>query len=105
MPGATVADASLDAQFIAFDQSNPHVFTIFKRFAIEALEAVMRQNRKRIGAKMIWERCRWESEVTTLEPTGQPYVFNNDYVSRYARKLAAEDHRFYDCFQFRALKG
>ncbi len=100
----TVADPSLDAQFIAFDAANPRVLIEFRRLALEMYNAKLARGKKpMVGAKAVWERLRWEVELDTQNTYGG-FILNNDLVSRYARKLAATDKRFAEAFNFRKLK-
>ena len=100
-----VGDPSLEAQFVAFDAANPAVYREFKRFALQALQACHAKNTfAAVGAKAVWERMRWEITLDTSQVFGKDFKLNNDYVSRYARKLAAEDARFLAAFKFRKLK-
>ena len=57
------------------------------------------------GAKSLWEVLRWELAVNSNAPVSD-YKLNNNYTSRYARKLMAEDKEEWgDFFQLRRLKG
>ena len=101
----TVADPSLDAQFVAFDGANPRVFIEFKKLAEQMLSAQIAKGKKpRIGARAVWERLRWEVEIDTVNTYGDSFKMNDHMVSRYARKLAASDSRFATAFEFRKLK-
>ena len=102
---ATIADPSLEAQFIAFDVANPRVYSEFKRLALEMYNAKIAKGKNPVvGAKAVWERLRWEVEIDTNNTYGD-FALNNDLVSRYARKLAGQDSRFTSAFKFRRLKS
>lgn len=68
----------LEAQFDEFHAANPHVYEEFARFTREAIAA----GRKRIGAKLIFERLRWHTEIETR---GEDFKVNNNYSAFYAR--------------------
>ena len=103
---ATIADPSLDAQFIAFDSANPRVFIEFRRLAEEMFNAQIAKGKSpKIGAGAIYEPRRWEIAIDTTNTYGPDYKLNNNLRSRYARKLAAEDRRFLSAFEFRRLKS
>ena len=93
----TTADPKADAVFMAFNACNPHVLDLFIRFAREAKAA----GRKRIGAKMIAERIRWETTVATLDAD---YKINNNHVSRLARLAMQREPDLAGMFKTRALK-
>lgn len=69
--------------FNRYDEANPRVWQLFKRFAFEAIEA----SRTRLSASLIAERIRWEVSVATF---GEPFKINNNYRAFYARKF--EEH-------------
>ena len=63
------------------------------------------------GAKAIMERVRWEVSVYMrrshfegyVATTGEQFKVNNNYTSRYARKLISEKPEFKGFFQTRRL--
>lgn len=73
----------IERDFAEFDRQNPQVYRHFMIFALEAIRA----GHKRIGAKAVMERVRWESAMQTI---GSLYKVNNSYVSYYARKFMAD---------------
>ncbi|HOS93621.1 MAG TPA: hypothetical protein PLQ54_09935 [Armatimonadota bacterium] len=73
---------TIQHQFEQFDRENPHVYDKLVGLAIEWLD----QNAS-VGMKMLWERLRWEFGVQTTEEAPR---LNNNYTSRYARKLLAD---------------
>ena len=102
---STVADPSLDAQFVAFDAANPRVYIEFKKMAFEMLNQMIEKGKKpRIGARWVWEQLRWKVEMDTINTYGPDFKLNDHMVSRYARKLAAEYPLFAEAFEFRKLK-
>ena len=72
---------------------NPMAWELFQSFTKQAIGA----GRRRIGAKMIAERIRWE---TYLRKTGD-FKFNNNYTAGMARKFMAENPQYGDIFQTR----
>ena len=59
----------------------------------------------RWGAKSLWEVLRWELAVNTNAEVPGPKL-NNNHVSRFARKLMAEEPEdFGDFFEIRQLRG
>ena len=77
-----------------FHEENPQVYKLFLKFANEAREA----GRERFGARMIWERIRWYTQVET---TGWKFKLNNNHVPYYARLLMLRDRRFDGFFDTR----
>ena len=70
--------------FESFHARNPHVYRMFRRFALEMHHAGYAHG----SAGLIFERMRWELMMQT---TGPEPKLNNNYRSRYARKFE-EDH-------------
>ena len=88
---------SLQDQFERYHYENPHVYDLYKRFAIELLAA----GRKRYGIAGITERIRWHTAVTT---TDSEFKISNNYRSRYARKLMQEIPELQCMFKLKCLR-
>lgn len=73
-------EATLAERFAAFHAANPHVADALESLAAQWLAA----GNRRVGAKALIERLRWESGLRT---DGKPYRINNSHVSFYARLL------------------
>lgn len=67
-----------------FHALNPQVYDLFRRFAVDALRM---ERRQRFGARMIWERLRWYTQVET---NGCDFKLNNIFTPYYARLLMLE---------------
>ena len=70
----TIAD-----RFSEYDNNNPHVWELFKRFTREAYHA----GHNRFSAQSVIERIRWK---TSVETRGGEFKINNDFAAFYARK-------------------
>lgn len=77
-----------------FHAKNPHVYMAFKRLALTAFG----QGRK-VGARMIGERIRWDFEIEVEAEDG--FKLNDHYWPYYSRLLAGSDHRFESFFVFK----
>ena len=73
---------------------------MFERFAKQLIEQF---GYKRIGAKMIIERVRWECAINSKDKQG--YKINNDYTAHYARLFIQNNPQYRDCFETRKLKS
>lgn len=91
-------DENLDQKFYEFHRQNPIVYVYFKKFAVEAMQAGL----TKYGAKAIFERIRWQIRI---EMKGADFKINNNYVSRYVRKLICECPEFIRFFETRVLKS
>jgi hypothetical protein len=108
MPAATAAaepslfdgletESEMDARFWAYDRDNPQVYAEFRRIARELLGRGVTH----YGAKAIMEIVRYRTVISGNDG----FKCNNNFTSRFARKLASEDERFADFFEFRELRS
>jgi hypothetical protein len=81
-----------------FDKENPQVYTLFKQFTFEAIQA----GRKVLSAELIINRIRWETEVVT---TGDTYKINQNWKPYYARKFMQDFPEYRDFFRTRRLRS
>ena len=88
---------TLDQQFEQYDKANPHVYETLLGLSMRAVRA----GRKRLGIKQLFEVARWELSFTT---NGDPFKLNNNFHSRYARKLMREVPELRGVFYVRELK-
>ena len=89
----TIAD-----KFAAFHDAYPNVYVLFERFSLQLLMS----GHKKIGAKMIMERVRWECATGSNDETG--YKINNNYIAHYARLFIKRNPEYKECFETRVLK-
>lgn len=84
--GPMTQGQKLDFEFDQFITENPHVYEKFRMLAVKTKA----KGFERWGAKSLWEVLRWELAVDTNVSVTKPKL-NNNYTSRMARKLVAED--------------
>ena len=75
-------------------KENSMAWDLFKSFTKQAVAA----GNKRVGAKMIAERIRWE---TYIRKTGD-FKFNNNYTAGMARKFMSETPQYGEIFETRS---
>lgn len=85
---------TLQQAFERFDADNPHVYELFKRFALRAI----RRGKRRLSVALITERIRWEVQVETK---GVRFKLNNNHTAFYARKFHADFPEYGDVFATR----
>lgn len=91
----------LDAAFDRFISENPEVYRQFRLLAVK-LKA---KGIERWGAKSLWEVLRWQLAVETNASASSPRL-NNNFTSRMARKLMADEpEEFGSFFELRRLAG
>lgn len=86
------------ATFQQYHDSNKHIYEIYKAVAFD----LIRQGRKRIGSKFIFERIRYDLPYFQSEGI---YKIDNNQASMYARKFVLEHPQFGHLFKFKQLKG
>lgn len=90
------ADTATIAKFFLYHKANLQVWQAFERYTMQAIKAGAK-----VGAKAIYERVRWESEIEK----GQPFKANNNYCSYYARVFEVKHPEHKGFFEFRTIKG
>ena len=91
---------SIQEQFCRFDAMHPEIYQEFCQIALE----LHRRGRSHYGSKAILEVIRYHRILSGKSET-EPFKINNNYSSRYARKLMDEDERFCDFFELRELRS
>lgn len=86
-------------RFEKFHAANPHVYEALKQLALDLVE----RGHEKIGIGMLFEVVRWQHAMRTSDESG--YKLNNDYRSRYARLLMAQETRLAGVFETRTLHG
>lgn len=87
---------SYQSEAMEWIESNPEGFAAFERFAREAIAA----GAKRIGAKFLAERVRWE---TTVVRRGK-WKLNNNHTAYIARELALRHPEIGELMSFREVQ-
>ncbi len=96
---------TVEDKFNAFHAANPHVYELFKKFTYQLVKA----GHRRLSSKLIVERIRWETAVTTtgagFSPvTRKPFLIDNRYTAWYARKVIADFPKLAGFFETREIK-
>lgn len=92
---------SIQERFEIWIQANPHVFELFRQFALQARAA----GRKRYSADAIAHRLRWHINVEMQPVEGEEWRINDHFTSRLARRLVQVDPSFDGFFTLRDLKS
>lgn len=85
--------------FEAFDRKHHEVYSEFVRLAHKARSRGFRK----YSAWTIVAVIRWHTDVNPQREGG--FKINNNFISRYARKLIREDPSFRGFFELRACGG
>ena len=87
----------MEVRFVRFHQDNPKVYDALVDMAREWKQA----GNDKCSMKMLFEILRWQYGIQTS--TDEPFALNNDFTSRYARLIAANEPDLSDLFYFRNL--
>ena len=90
---------SIQRAFEAFDESRPEVYRYLLQLALDLYAKGFRH----YGIGALWERMRWHFHVERDQ--AEEYKLNNNYRSRYVRKMIAEHPELEDFFETRALRA
>jgi hypothetical protein len=101
----------LDREFLEFNDANPHVYralvTLARQWVNRNLERAQRTGNQRamfrLGMKALWERMRWDVAMETDDPAG--FKANNNFVSRYGRKIMEQEPDLRGVFEIRELRS
>jgi hypothetical protein len=88
---------TIDESFAEFDKKNPHVYRNLVKLAYQCT----RSGRKIIGIALLYEKLRWDYMIQT---DGADYKLPNNYASRYARKIMAENEGLEGIFRISSLR-
>lgn len=84
-------------KFLGYLKDNREAWGWFCQFALAAKS----MGSKKIGAKMVAERVRWESEIVRATE----FKINNSYVAYMARIAEVKHPELKGMFEFRNIKG
>ncbi len=91
---------SIQERFEHFDHAHPEIYEAFRTIA----QDLFQRGREHYGSKAILEVIRYHRILSGLDEN-EPFKINNNYSSRYARKLIGEDERFAQFKETRELRS
>ncbi len=86
----------LEAAFWLFHHENPHVYAVLVKLAREWIAA---RGKHKLGMVMLFQRARWEIEMTTKDEFG--FKLNNNHVPFYARLIMDQEPDLAGVFNLR----
>jgi len=99
-PRRAIPGQSIEAQFLAFHEANPHVYNALRDLSL----AWRRRGSRKIGMKMLFEVLRWKFVMTTDDPDSS-FKLNNNYAPYYARTLMDNEPQLDGVFEIRELRA
>jgi hypothetical protein len=91
-------DETIQERFVKFHRKHPKVYDLFKAFSIQ----LIKKGHKKLGARMIIERIRWE--FATTETDERHFRINNYFIAHYARVFINDYPEYADFFETRKIK-
>jgi hypothetical protein len=88
-----------DEKFEEFHTKNPHVYDMVVKLARE----VKNKGHNRIAIELLWNQLRWQHLMTNDPNT--PFKLNQNYKSRYARLIMAQESDLEGVFEIRRLRS
>jgi len=94
-------ERSIDAAFAEFDLRNPQVY----KWLVQQSFALKRKGHNKFGIGMLWEVLRWDRMVNVATTGADDFTLNNNFRSRYARKIMEKEPRLRSFFDTRELRS
>lgn len=94
----TMTRSKARKEFIAFHRANPHVYDELVRLARDLKD----RGHTKIGIGMLFEVLRWQRMMHTSDPHSS-FKLNNNYRSRYARRIMRREEDLAGFFEIRRL--
>lgn len=91
-------EKTIQSQFEEFHRKHPEVYA----YLVELAFAAYNKGFRHYGIGALWERMRWHFNI---ERDQGDFKLNNNYRSRYARKIIAEHPVLEEFFEIRALRA
>lgn len=99
-PQRTLFSDNIQDQFEKFHSANPHIYATLVRLARKAQQAGM----KTYGVASLFEQVRWHYNVEVKNPVSE-FKLSNNFRSRYARLIMAQEKDLTGFFTLRALRA
>lgn len=92
-------EMTIQERFEAFHAANPHVYRLLRSLALEMRNIGIHRS----GVKFLVERLRWDYLVQTRGR--EKFKLSNDFTSRYARLLMAQEPALEGFFVTKELRS
>ena len=89
---------SIQQRFEIFDKANPAIYELLVSGAYDAVA----EGHQAFGVAFIFERIRWKLPIETY---GDDFKLNNDFRSRYVRKIEQNEPGLVGFFRTRSLRS
>lgn len=96
---------TIEERFREFHERHPEVYAEYKRLALLLLKRHQEGRVKWVSSKHIFERMRADYYFAETPSDVEVFKLSNDFTSRYARLLIADDARFKNVLRLRELEA
>lgn len=98
-PPSRTRRRTIQERFEEYDRANPEVYETFVRW----LRELQAEGGNKIGMQLLTNRLRWEWRHGTVRT--DEFRLNEQFASRYARKIATEHPDLGNMLEFRHLRS
>lgn len=95
---------TIQEQFEAFHEANPHIYRALVQIGRELIE----RGHHKFNLETLWDRMRWLLIFERAAPVNEAdvrYKLNDIYCSRYARLIMEREQDFAGMFETRRLRA
>ena len=78
----------LEREFLKFNRENPEVYDLIVKFTREWLSQT---SKRKLGIARVYERIRWEVDLTTFRGKQQTFKLPNNHRAFYARLIMHQE--------------
>ena len=89
--------SSVKRKWWAWHKQNPHVYELFTKFTMQAIN----RGHRKLSAWLIINRIRWE---TSIETNGDDFKISNDFIAYYSRLFMHDYPQYQGFFRTKSLK-
>jgi glycine/D-amino acid oxidase-like deaminating enzyme len=90
---------SIQQAFLDFDEAHPEVY----EYLMQLTREVQQRGFRHYGIGAMWERMRWHFQIE--KGMDEEFKLNNNFRSRYARKIMKAHPDLEDFFELRILRA
>jgi hypothetical protein len=93
--------STIQQRFEAFHQANPWIY----RVLVQMIQELRDHGVTRFGVRSLWEVLRWKITMGQVHVPDGDFKLNDNFISRYARLLIANNPEYVTMFELRALRA
>jgi hypothetical protein len=94
-------ERSIDSRFEEFHLRNPQVL----KWLVQQSFTLKRKGHNKFALRTLWEVLRWDRAVNVSTRSDDAFTLNDNFISRYARKIMEKEPRLRGFFDTRVLRS